>query len=162
MFMSQPHSYAMRSRRSTEKKHGDGCSLTIWLESIVSSSSGVRGGAAKNAFYAYFRSEKSHLEHPFLYIWAMAGPPKRRGARENFPPFLPSRRACTVHNVQSVDQPNTEWKNIDISRELLKNTIRSRKFMHTFSELHANFTAPIPTLHQRKLSKSLCLSSVTN
>jgi len=48
--------------------------------------------------YAYFRSKRSHLEHHFQYFWAMAGPPKRRGARENFPPFPPSRRAwlCPV------------------------------------------------------------------
>ena len=58
--------------------------------SVVSSPSGVRGGApAENGFYAYFRSERSHLEHHFQYLWATAGPPKRRGARENFPPFPP-------------------------------------------------------------------------
>jgi len=33
--------------------------------------------------------ERRHLEHFFQYLWAMAGPLKHRGARENFPPFFP-------------------------------------------------------------------------
>jgi len=62
--------------------------------SVVSSPSGVRGRApAENGFYAYFRSERSHLEHHIQYFWVTAGLPKCRGARENFPPFPPSRRA---------------------------------------------------------------------
>jgi len=27
-----------------------------------------RGAPTKNGFYAYFRSERSHLEHPFQYF----------------------------------------------------------------------------------------------
>jgi len=39
--------------------------LGVW-GSIISSPSGVRGRApAENGFYAYFRSERSHLERPF-------------------------------------------------------------------------------------------------
>jgi len=75
------------------RKREERCPLTIRLGvrgSVVSSPSGVRGGApTENGFYAYFRSERSHLEHHFQYFWATAEPPKRRGARENFPPFPP-------------------------------------------------------------------------
>jgi len=40
-------------------------------------------------------------KHPFQYFWAMAGPPKHCGARVNFTPFPPSRRACSSHlNIQ--------------------------------------------------------------
>jgi len=69
--------------------------------------------AAENGFYAYMRSERSHLEHLFQYLWALAvfgGPPKRRGARENSPlcdpifqdrfylgPFLPEPSLPTPH-----------------------------------------------------------------
>jgi len=48
------------------------------------------GPGGENGFYAYLRtlrSERSHLEHSFQYFSPMAGPPKCRGARENFPPF---------------------------------------------------------------------------
>jgi len=59
-----------------------------------SSPSGVRGRApAETDFYAYLRPKRSHLEHTFRYFWTKVGPPKCRGARENFPPFLPSRWA---------------------------------------------------------------------
>jgi len=40
----------------------------------------------QNGFYAYFRSERSHLETPFAVFLSDGGAPKRRGARENFPP----------------------------------------------------------------------------
>jgi len=67
-------------------------SLGVW-GSIVSFPSGVRGKApAENGFYAYLRSERSRLEQLFQYFWVMTGPPKRRGARENFPSFPPSWR----------------------------------------------------------------------
>ena len=56
-------------------------------ESVVSASSGVRGRApVENGFYAYFRSERSHLEHHFSVFLKDGGAPKRRGARENIPP----------------------------------------------------------------------------
>jgi len=89
---SQPHSVCAE----IETQRGDGfCPLTIRLGvwwSVVSSPSGVQGKSpAENGFYAYFRSERSHLEHPFQYFWAMVGPPKCCGARENSPfPLLPS------------------------------------------------------------------------
>ena len=42
---------------------------TRGLGSVVSSSSGVRDGApAENGFYAYLKSERSHLEHHFQYF----------------------------------------------------------------------------------------------
>jgi len=44
---------------------------------------------AENGFYAYFRSERSHLERHFQYFLSDDGAPKRRGARENFAPFPP-------------------------------------------------------------------------
>ena len=50
---------------------------------------GLRRSPAENGFYAYLRSERSHLEHPFRYFWAMEGPPKYCGARENFHPSPP-------------------------------------------------------------------------
>jgi len=57
-------------------------------ERRISSPSGVRGAApAKNELYAYFRSESRHVEHHFQYFLSDGGAPKRRGARENFPPF---------------------------------------------------------------------------
>jgi len=78
-------------KASRGRKRRERCPLTIRLGvrgSVVSSPSGVRGRApAENGFYAYFRSEKRHLEHHFQYFWATAGPPKRRWARENFPPL---------------------------------------------------------------------------
>ena len=91
------NSVCAENKASRGRKHGEGCPLTIRLGvggSIVSSSSGVRGRApVENEFYAYLRSVRSHLEHPFQYFWAMAGPLKCRRARENFPPSPPSRRA---------------------------------------------------------------------
>ena len=61
---------------------------TRGLGSVVSSLSGVRGGPGRNEFYAYLRSERSHLAGtPFSVFSSDGGPPKRRGARENFPLF---------------------------------------------------------------------------
>ena len=90
-----PHSVCLEIEKASRgRKRVERCPLTIRLGvrgSVVSSPSGVRGRApAENGFYAYFRSERSHLEHQFKYFWATAGPPKRHGARENFPPFPPS------------------------------------------------------------------------
>ena len=54
------------------EERGERCSLTIRLGvrgSVVGSPSGVRGAApAENGFYAYFRSERSHLGHHFQYF----------------------------------------------------------------------------------------------
>ena len=78
------------------RKCGERCPLTIrrgvW-GSVVSSPSVVRGSPAENGFYAYFRSERSHLEHNFQYFWSTAGPPNVAGPGKTFPPFPPSRRA---------------------------------------------------------------------
>ena len=83
------------------RRHGEGCPLTIrgvW-GSVVNSLRGVWGGAPiQNGFYAYLRSERSHLEHFFQYFWAMAGP-KRRRARVNFP-LSPCGQACPHRTVQ--------------------------------------------------------------
>jgi len=78
-----------------------------------------RAGSAKSWFYAHLWSERSHLEHPFQYFWAMAGPHKRRGALENFPPFpAPSRHAwqkqCSfsmwdVNRQMAYSQCRTNW-----------------------------------------------------
>jgi len=65
-------SFRMRRDLREGRKRRDGCLLTIRLGvwgSIVSSPSGVRGGAAtENGFYAYLRSERQHLKHSFLYF----------------------------------------------------------------------------------------------
>jgi len=68
-----PHSVCLEietPRASRGRKRGEWCPLTIRLgvwESVVSSPSGVRG-AENGFFYAYFRSERSHLEHHFQYF----------------------------------------------------------------------------------------------
>ena len=99
-----PHSVCLeidtsKASRGGEVGRGERCPLTIRLGvrgSVVSSPRGVRGGAPnENGFYAYFRSERSHLEHNFQYFWATAGPPNVAGPGKTFPPFLPSQRACT-------------------------------------------------------------------
>jgi len=91
-----PHSVCLEiemPKASRGRKRGEGCALTIrlWVwGSVVSSPSGVRGRApTANRFYAYISSKRSHLEHHFQYFRATAGPPKRHGARENFPPLPP-------------------------------------------------------------------------
>jgi len=50
-----------------------------------------RSSRPKNGFYAYVRSEKSHLEAISV---SDGGAPERRGARENFSPFAPLDRLC--------------------------------------------------------------------
>ena len=89
--LSLPHSICAEIetlKASRGRKRGEGCPITIWLwiwGSVVSSPSGVWGGSpAENGFYAYMRSERSHLECPFQYFWAMAGPPNVAGPRKTF------------------------------------------------------------------------------
>jgi len=91
---SPPILYVLRSRRrraSRGRKCGEMCPLTIRLRirgSIVSSPSGVRGRAlAENEFYAYFRSERSHMEHHFQYFELRRGPPNITGPGKTFPPL---------------------------------------------------------------------------
>jgi len=55
--------------------------------SVVSSPSGVMD-FMHILFYAYFTSERSHLEHHFQYFWATAGPPNVAGLGK-LPPFSP-------------------------------------------------------------------------
>ena len=70
--------------------------LTRGLGSVVSSPSGVRGGAlAENGFYAYEVRNEPHGTHFSVFLSA-GGDPKRRGARENFPPFHPLDGPVTV------------------------------------------------------------------
>ena len=77
--------------RSRGRIRGEKCPLTIRLRvrgSVVSAACGVRGGApVENGFYAYFRSERSHLEHHNSVFLSDSGAPKRRGKTS------PSRRA---------------------------------------------------------------------
>ena len=68
---SPPHSVCLEIEIG--RKRGERCPLTIRLGvqgSIVSSPSGVRGAPppAENGFFAYFRSERSHMEHHFQYF----------------------------------------------------------------------------------------------
>ena len=88
--------FRMRLERAVQRKetrvgmspHHLTRGLSLW-GSVVSSRSGARGGAqAENGFYAYLRSERSHLEHTFQYFWAMAGPETSRGP-EKLPLSLP-------------------------------------------------------------------------
>jgi len=73
--LSQTHSVCLEietPKASRGRKGGERCPLTIRLGvrgSVASSPSGIWGGApAENGFYAYFRSERSHLEHHFQYF----------------------------------------------------------------------------------------------
>jgi len=74
------------SKASRGRKLGEGCPLTTRLEvrgSVVSSPSGVRGGArVENGFYAHFRSEISHLEHHFQHFERRWAPHTSRGPRK--------------------------------------------------------------------------------
>jgi len=73
--LSQPYSVCAEietPKASRGRKHGKCCPITtrkgVW-RSVISSPGGVRGGApAENGFYAYLRSEVSHIEHPFQYF----------------------------------------------------------------------------------------------
>jgi len=93
-----PHSVCLEietPKASRGRKRGERCSLTIRLE-VWGASNSSPSGVPENGFYAYFRSERSHLEHHLQHFWATAGPPKRPGPGKTFPPFPPSRRACSV------------------------------------------------------------------
>jgi len=58
--------------------------------SVVSSPSRVCGVAAvENGFYAYFRSERSQLEHHFQYFCSTVGLPNVAGPGKTFLPFPP-------------------------------------------------------------------------
>ena len=100
---------------SRGRKHGDWCPVTIRLRvwgSIISCPREVRGRApAKNRFYVYLRSERSHLEHPFQYFWAMAAPPNVAGPRKLFP-RSPSRRqlSCLPFTGQFVVSTSHGWE----------------------------------------------------
>ena len=122
----------------------DKCPLTIRLGvrgSVISSPSWVWGGApAENGFYAYFRSQRSPLEHHFQYFWATAGPPKRRGARENSPltkglriplPFLKFTKGSCSHFLQEANP----WTNIRQSVHHSKQT-RSVQICSAFQNVY--------------------------
>jgi len=90
-----PILYVLRSRRrrrwdfgiEREETWGEVCPHhpTKGSGSVISSPSRV---PAENGLYAYFRSERSHLEHHFQYFWATAGPPNVAGPGKT-PPFPP-------------------------------------------------------------------------
>jgi len=94
--LSQPHSVCAPEietpKSSRGRKRGEGCPIIIrlWVwGSVVSSPSGVR-----NIFYAYFRSERSHLEYPFLvFLSDGAGPPSNVAGSGKTSPSPPSRRS---------------------------------------------------------------------
>ena len=71
---ASPILYVLRSRHQRRQEGGNvGKGVphhpTRGSGSVASSPSGVRGKArAENGFYAYFRSERSHLEHHFQYF----------------------------------------------------------------------------------------------
>jgi len=96
--------------------------LSIGVQgSVLSFPSGVRGGApapAENGFYAYFRSERSHLEHHFQYFWATAGPPNVAGPGKTFYPFSPLDGP--EHNPYECTM-DTEWgEHSSCNRSLLQ------------------------------------------
>ena len=80
----QPHSVCIEietPKATRGKKRREGCPLN---------KSGERRklpqwSPAENVFYAYLRSERSHLEPPFQYFWATAGPPNLAGPGKPFP-----------------------------------------------------------------------------
>jgi len=81
-----PIATSFRTRRDWKRREGGNVGgvsphhPTRGLESVVSSPSGFWDRApAENEFYAYLRSERSHLEHSFQYFWALAGPQTSRG-----------------------------------------------------------------------------------
>ena len=86
----------MRWNQDAEGVDREGCPVTIWL------GSGVQGRApAENGFYAYLRSERSHLEHTFRYFWPMVGPQMSRDPGK-LPPLSPL----------STGLPVTHWSEV--------------------------------------------------
>ena len=83
------------------RKRGERCPLTIRLGvrgSVVSSPSRVRGRAPAENDFMHILGQKEAIWNTIFSrpIFERRRAPKRREARENFPPFPPSRRACTV------------------------------------------------------------------
>ena len=116
-YHSPPHFVCLEietPKASRGRKRGGGgvpSRLTIRLGirgSVVNSPSGVRGGApAENRFYAYFRSERSYLEHHFQYFRATAGPRNVAGPGKTFPLFPP------------LDGPVNRPRNLHVSRYIV-------------------------------------------
>jgi len=84
---------------------------------------GLGRSPGRKWIYAYFRPQRSHLERHFQYFWAMAGPPKCRGAWENFPPFPlpPSRWAwlypLCINDVYKYTYIHQWWNVAEVWRE---------------------------------------------
>jgi len=71
-------SYAPRWRRG--RKRGEGCPLTIRLyRGLGERRKLTQRDPGGNGFYAYLRSERSHLEHHFQYFERWRGPQTSRG-----------------------------------------------------------------------------------
>ena len=77
--LSQPNSYAPRWRKrgrgAPSPSHYRGLRERCKLAPPVGSGQ----SPSRKWIYAYLRSEKSHLELNFQYLWAIAGPPKVAG-----------------------------------------------------------------------------------
>jgi len=100
-------------KASRGRKRGDGCPLTIRLQvlgSVVSSPSGVRGGAqAENGFYAYFLCQKEATWSTIFSIFERRrGPQTSRGpGKLPLPPF--STGLSMYHRLH--------WWNADTGRQ---------------------------------------------
>jgi len=92
-----PHSVCLEietPKASRGRKRGERCPLTNHHPTRGSGErrklrSGVRGGAPAEMDFMYILGQKEPFGTPFTVFLSNGGPPKRRGARENFPPFPP-------------------------------------------------------------------------
>jgi len=83
-----PILYVLRSIRR-RRKHGEKCPLTIRLGvrgCVVGSPSGGLGSAPPKMDFMHILGKKKPSGTPFSVFLSDVGAPKRRGARENFPP----------------------------------------------------------------------------
>jgi len=112
--LSQPHSLCVEIETSNEGKGGNVGRMSshhptigVW-ESTVSSPSEVRAEPwPKINFVHIWGQERSHLEHPFQYLWATAGPPNVAGPEKT----PPSRRFCLERSDRSC-QSNGRWSDL--------------------------------------------------
>ena len=106
-------------KASRGRIRGERCPLTIWLGvrgRVVSSPSGVRGGARPKMDFMHILGQKEAIWNTIFSIsLSDVGAPKRRGARENFSPFWippldgPDRTAITRKHPE-------KWENINPSK----------------------------------------------
>ena len=115
--------------------------LGVW-GSIVSYPSVVRARAlAENGFYAYLRSERSHLEQPFQNVWAMTGPPNVVGPGKTFPflsPLLSGLPSAIDYLLQTTFLLVARGKKCKGSRQSEPLTIWSRVYLQSRQQQHCS------------------------